>query len=140
MERMFFIRFLLCFVFTLFVIFLSPIVSNGQVIKLDDGSTIKIENPFKVPITEDDIKQIRDTLLEIKGDRAGRYSQGGRDALAIQNYERQLRTELGVEKARRETYKEYDRLERDLTRTQRLKEGRDVIIYRDEPFGRQGRR
>jgi hypothetical protein len=121
----------------LFLSFLSS-VSFSQSFKMDDGSTVTIENPQRIPLSEQDIEQINQAAKNVKNSKSPASEVARNEAIDVQNYRRQLQAELNVERARRETVREYDRLERDTAKTQRLKEGRDVILYRegygDKPY------
>lgn len=112
------------------IMLILPVFCCAQSFKMDDGSSITIENPQGIPLTQHDIEQIKQASMNIKNNEGLNKGEGS-ESLAQQNYRRQLETELSIEKSRRDTVREYDKLERDTAKTQRLKEGRDVILYRE---------
>jgi hypothetical protein len=110
---------------------LFPSQSHSQTFRMEDGSTVTIENPQRVPLSQQDLEQIRQAASNLKNSPASSDRVARNEALDAQNYRRQLETELSIERSRRETIREYDRLEREMAKTQRVKEGRDVILYRE---------
>jgi hypothetical protein len=98
---------------------------------MEDGSTVTIENPQRIPLSQQDLEQIKQTASNLRNSQTSSNQVVRNEALDVQNYRRQLETELSVERSRRETMREYDRLEREMAKTQRVKEGRDVILYRE---------
>jgi hypothetical protein len=106
-------------------------VSHSQTFRMEDGSTVTIENPQRIPLSQQDLEQIKQTASNLRNSQTSSNQVVRNEALDVQNYRRQLETELSVERSRRETMREYDRLEREMAKTQRVKEGRDVILYRE---------
>ena len=123
------IRVLLMFLVLSLALLLS--VSHSQTFRMEDGSTVTIENPQRIPLSQQDLEQIKQTASNLRNSQASSNQVVRNEALDVQNYRRQLETELSVERSRRETMREYDRLEREMAKTQRVKEGRDVILYRE---------
>jgi hypothetical protein len=109
--------------------FSSPLYS--QTFRMEDGSTVTIENPQRIPVSQQDLEQIKQTVSISKNGQSSSDRLARNEALDVQNYRRQLETELSVEKSRRETIREYDRIEREMIKTQRIRQGRDVILYRE---------
>ena len=109
--------------------FSSP--SYSQSFRMEDGSTVTIENPQRIPLSQEDIEQIKRTAGDLKNKELSSNRVARNEAIGVQNYRRQLETELNVERSRRDSKREYDRLEREMAKTQRVKEGRDVILYRE---------
>jgi hypothetical protein len=105
--------------------------SHSQTFRMEDGSTVTIENPQRIPLSQQDLEQIKQTASNLRNSQTSSNQVVRNEALDVQNYRRQLETELSVERSRRETMREYDRLEREMAKTQRVKEGRDVILYRE---------
>ena len=107
-------------------------LSHSQTFRIEDGSTVTIENPQRIPLSQQDLEQIKQVASNPRNSQPSLSNRIARnEALDVQNYRRQLETELSVERSRRETMREYDRLEREMAKTQRVKEGRDVILYRE---------
>jgi hypothetical protein len=119
----------LSLVLSLFLMFFTSLCYS-QSFRMEDGSTVTIENPQRIPLSEQDIEQIKQAAKNLNSSDGSSNRVARNEALDVQNYRRQLETELSIERSRRETTREYDRLERDVAKTQRLKEGRDVILYR----------
>jgi hypothetical protein len=123
------IRVLSMFLLLSFAFFSS--LSYSQTFRMEDGSTVTIENPQRIPLSQQDLEQIKQTASNLRNSQTSSNQVVRNEALDVQNYRRQLETELSVERSRRETMREYDRLEREMAKTQRVKEGRDVILYRE---------
>jgi len=103
----------------------------SQSFRMEDGSTVTFENPQQIRMDQKDIEQIKQAANSFKNNRGPSSESMRSEALDVQNYRRQLETEVNVERTRRETVREYDRLDREVAKTQRLREGRDVILYRE---------
>ncbi len=102
----------------------------SQSFRMEDGSTVTIDNPQRIPLTEQDVEQIKQAANTIKSSGSANRVERN-EALNLQNYRRQLQAELNIERSKLDTAREYDRLEREMGKTQRLREGRDVILYRE---------
>jgi hypothetical protein len=109
-----------------------PSLLCAQTFKMQDGSSVTIDNPQHIPLTQQDINQIVQTLK--KSYLSANEKLDG--SISSQNYRRQIETELNVERSKRDTIREYDSLARDRTKTEReqikterLKQGKDSMLY-----------
>ena len=109
-----------------------PSLLCAQTFKMQDGSSITIDNPQHIPLTQQDIDQIVQTSK--KSYSSANEKPDG--SIASQNYRRQIETELSVERSKRDTTREYDSIARERTKTEReqikterLKQGKDSIYY-----------
>ena len=104
----------------------------AQTLKVQDGSSVTINNPQHIPLTQQDIDQI----VQASKKSYSSANEKSDSSIASQGYRRQLETELNVERSKRATMREYDSLTRERTKTEReqikserLKQGKDSIYY-----------